>query len=81
MNEIKFKYRMKEQEDLIKNLKEEYIKLEKEYKSSQNGKIVGNDNDIERLQKYSPFKILTKEMLYEFIKAIYVESDGTISIK
>lgn len=79
LNEIKFKYKMKEQEDLIKNLQEKYITLEKEYKSLQNGKIV--ENDMERLQKYSPFKILTKKMLDEFIESIYVESDGTISIK
>lgn len=79
LNEKKFKHKMKEQEDLIKNLQEEYITLEKEYKSSQNEKII--ENDMERLQKYSPFKMLTKELLDKFIETIYVESDGTISIK
>ncbi|MEG0215179.1 MAG: recombinase family protein, partial [Hungatella sp.] len=36
--------------------------------------------DMERLQDYAPFNNLTKEIVDEFVKAVYMETDGSISV-
>lgn len=36
--------------------------------------------DMERIQNYAPFNSLTKEIVDEFIKAVYIEIDGSISV-
>ncbi|MEG1661423.1 MAG: hypothetical protein RR332_02815, partial [Clostridiales bacterium] len=36
--------------------------------------------DMERRQNYAPVNNLTKEIVDEFVKAIYIETDGSISV-
>lgn len=54
--------------------------LEQEYQKAVQEQHLIVPADKERLQCYMPFETLTKEIVDEFIEAIYVEVDGKISV-
>lgn len=80
-NELLFAEQMAKLESEIDILKGLLLQEEKDYHNSIINKPTLKQSDCERIKKYSPFHKLTKEIVDEFLEAVYVEENGTITIK
>lgn len=62
-------------------LREQLAQYEKDYQMAiQNQKPV-TSSDYERVKKYAPFTSLSKEIADEFVEAIYIESNGVVTVQ
>lgn len=80
-SEVIFEEQMAELETEITILMGQLLHEEKEYHNSLINKPAFKQGDCERIKKYAPFQKLTKEIVDEFLEAVYIEKDGTITIK
>lgn len=62
-------------------LEEQMNQYQQDYKKAIQEQEHLAPGDAERIRKHMPFHCLTKEVVDEFVEAVYVETDGNISIK
>lgn len=81
MQESVFPKRMSALEADIRQLCEQEEQYEKDYKEALKEQPAIVVSDRERIQQYAPYDCMSKKIVDEFVEAVYVETDGTISIK
>lgn len=81
LSETGFKEKINALEQSVSTLQKQYKQIENDYQKAIQEKPAVAVSGSERLWRYFPFERLTKEMVDEFVEAILIEVDGTISIK
>ncbi len=81
VSEESFIKKMADLESELVELEEQAKQQEMEYKKAIQEQKPLAPTDAEQIQKHMPFHQLTKEVIDEFIEAVYIEIGGNISIK